>query len=361
MNISSQNTMLKRLSAQNTYENFRSNHTNSVSFKNGLSSDVVDFKSCKVNNISFTGKTIEGIKKVAVIGAGTMGSGIASVLLANGLDVQLVDTFPGSTERGKATIGKNLDRSYKKAVEAAQKDGKPVALEAPEVLMQNLSTSGNLADIQDADLIIEAVFEKEDVKNNVLSQIDKYAKPGAIIATNTSSISITKLAKACPEHELIGMHFFNPVPAMKLVEVIKGDNTSAEAVEKGAKFAVGIGKTPITVKDSPGFVVNRLLVPMLNEAANLVAEGVASAKDIDTAMKLGAGHPMGPLELTDVIGVDVTRDIMDVLKKNLGDKYNPAPVYSQLIDQGNLGRKSKTGGFYTYGTDGKISGINATA
>jgi 3-hydroxybutyryl-CoA dehydrogenase len=281
------------------------------------------------------------IRTIGVVGAGTMGHGIAQVAAQSGYEVVLADAVPAALERGRAQIGKGLERLVAKGKLAAEdRDG----------ALGRLTTAGDLAALAQADLVVEAVIEREDVKRNVLAELDRLCGPATILATNTSSISITKLAGATSRPEkVIGMHFMNPVPVMQLIEVIRGLATSQEtwaAVEAASRR---MGKTPVEVHDAPGFVSNRVLMPMINEAIFCLWEGVGKAEAIDEVMKLGMNHPMGPLALADLIGLDVCLDILRVLQQGFGDpKYRPCPLLVKMVDAGRLGRKSGHG-FYSYG------------
>jgi 3-hydroxybutyryl-CoA dehydrogenase len=281
------------------------------------------------------------IRTIGVVGAGTMGHGIAQVAAQSGYEVVLADAVPAALERGRAQIGKGLERLVAKGKLAAEdRDG----------ALGRLTTAGDLAALAQADLVVEAVVEREDVKRNVLAELDRLCGPATILATNTSSISITKLAGATSRPEkVIGMHFMNPVPVMQLIEVIRGLATSQEtwaAVEAASRK---MGKTPVEVHDAPGFVSNRVLMPMINEAIFCLWEGVGKAEAIDEVMKLGMNHPMGPLALADLIGLDVCLDILRVLQQGFGDpKYRPCPLLVKMVDAGRLGRKSGHG-FYSYG------------
>lgn len=283
---------------------------------------------------------VDRIQSAAVIGGGTMGSGIAQVIAQAGVPVVLVDRTDEDVERALNTIAGNLA----KAVERGK-----LAPHDAEALRQRITPATNYAEVRNADLIVEAVFENFAVKRDVLQALIPHAKEGAIIATNTSSISVTALAAVWPHPErVIGMHFFNPVPVMQLVEVVQGLQTSSGVTERITAFARRIGKTPVTVADSPGFVSNRVLMPMINEAVFCLAEGVASREAIDDIMKLGMAHPMGPLALADLIGLDVCLAILEVLHREFGDdKYRPAPLLRKLVAAGKLGRKSGEG-FYVY-------------
>lgn len=281
------------------------------------------------------------IKKVAVVGGGTMGNGIAHVFAMNNIPVNLVETSDELAEKAVNTIEKNLDRMVKKEkIEAKQK----------VQILDNIATFTNTIEaVREADLAVEAVPENFQLKKKVFAEIDKAAPEEAILATNTSSISITKLASETSRPgRFVGMHFFNPVPVMKLVEVVRGFETAEETVETVVETARILDKTPVTVSDYPGFVSNRVLMPMINEAIFCVHEGVAEPEDIDSVMKLGMAHPMGPLRLADFIGLDVCLDILNVLYDGFRDpKYRPCPLLVKMVDAGKLG--DKTGeGFYRH-------------
>lgn len=280
------------------------------------------------------------IKIIGVIGAGTMGSGIAQAFSAKGFNVILQDVSNAALEKGVAAISNSLDRLIKKGVATA--DEKVQTL-------KHISSTTNVADLAKADLVIEAATENESVKIKILQGVEAVLRPETIIATNTSSLSITKLAAATKRPDkMVGMHFFNPVPMMALVEIIRGLQTSESTVDAVTELAKAVGKTPIGVKNSAGFVVNRILCPMINEAIFVYSEGLASAAEIDEGMKLGCNHPIGPLALADLIGLDVLLAVMDVLYRAFEDpKYRAAPLLKEMVDAGYLGRKSGRG-FYTY-------------
>ena len=279
-------------------------------------------------------------EKVCVVGAGTMGNGIAQVFAMNGSDVTLVDLDPDALARGLATIEKNLARVVKK--------GK-LSEEDAAAALGRITTGDALSLARDCGLVVEAVVEKSEVKAAVFSELDGICGPDAILASNTSSISITEIASNTKRPEqVIGMHFMNPVPVMKLVEVIRGKETSDETTARVASCSEEIGKVPVEVNDSPGFVSNRVLMPMINEAAHCLAEGVSTPEGVDAVMKIGMAHPMGPLTLADLIGLDVCVDILEVLRAGLGDdKYAPSPLLLEKVSAGHLGRKSGKG-FYDY-------------
>ncbi|MEM6336255.1 MAG: 3-hydroxybutyryl-CoA dehydrogenase [Bacteroidota bacterium] len=281
------------------------------------------------------------IERIAVVGGGTMGNGIAHVCAQHGRHVTLIDLDTDALARATATIEKNLGRQLKKE-RITQAD--------LDATLARIETSPDLAaGVSNADLVIEAVSEQQVVKSKVFKTIDEHAPAHAILASNTSSISITWLgAETARPGQVIGMHFFNPVPVMKLVEIVRGLETSDETFTAIEALAKDLSKTPVSVSDYPGFVSNRILMPMINEAVYCVMEGVATVENIDTVMKLGMAHPMGPLTLADFIGLDVCLSIMEVLHHGLGDdKYRPCPLLRQMVTAGRLGRKSGRG-FYSY-------------
>jgi 3-hydroxybutyryl-CoA dehydrogenase len=282
------------------------------------------------------------MERIAVIGSGTMGNGIAHVFAQHGHDVSLIDVNPTALEKAKATIGANLERQVKKGALAA---------DAPAEILARITTGTALDLAGDADLVVEAASENPSVKFDLFARLDEVAPPAAILATNTSSISITEIASRTRRPaQVIGMHFMNPVPVMQLVEVIRGQDTSDATTQAVMAMATALGKTPVEVNDYPGFVANRVLMPMINEAVFCVYEGVATPEAIDTVMKLGMAHPMGPLTLADFIGLDVCLAILQVLHTGLGDdKYRPCPLLKRMVAAGHLGRKSGKG-FYEYGS-----------
>ena len=289
------------------------------------------------------------IARVGVIGAGQMGAGIAHVAALSGREVVLADVTTALAEKGLGVVRKNLARQVEK--------GK-VTAEASEAALARISVSGDVAAFADADLVVEAIVEDEAVKRELFARLDALARPGAILASNTSSISITRLGAATKRPEaVIGMHFMNPVPVMQLVEVIRGIATSDATTDAVVTAAKEMGKVPVECRDFPGFVSNRVLMPMINEAVFAVFEGVATPDAVDTIMKLGMNHPMGPLTLADFIGLDTCLAILRVLHRGLGDdKYRPCPLLVQMVDAGWVGKKAGRG-FYRYAGPGgeKIS------
>ncbi len=281
------------------------------------------------------------MKKVAVIGAGTMGNGIAHVFAQNGFTVRLIDVSEAQLEKSLATIGKNIDRQIAKGTTTE---------EAKLITLNNLSASTSMVDgVKDAALVVEAATENIELKLNIFKELDEIAPAGCILASNTSSISITKIAAVTKRPEMvIGMHFMNPVPVMKLIEIINGYATRQQVTETIVELTKTLGKVPCVVNDYPGFIANRILMPMINEAIYSVYEGVAGVQEIDTVMKLGMAHPMGPLQLADFIGLDVCLSILHVLYYGFGNqKYAPCPLLVNMVTAGFKGVKSGEG-FYKY-------------
>jgi 3-hydroxybutyryl-CoA dehydrogenase len=279
-------------------------------------------------------------ERIAVLGAGQMGNGITHVFAQSGYDVTMIDIASDALEKGRATIAGNLDRQIKKGtLPAAEKD----------TILGRVKTATSTDAIADADLVIEAVTENRDLKFRIFADLDAKAKQGAILASNTSSISITEIGARTKRPELvIGMHFMNPVPVMQLVEVIRGLATSDATTTKVLELSKAVGKTPVEARDFPGFIANRILMPMINEAVFCLMEGVGTAESIDTVMKLGMNHPLGPLALADLIGLDTCLAILEVLHDGIGDpKYRPCPLLRTYVAAGWLGRKTKRG-FYSY-------------
>jgi 3-hydroxybutyryl-CoA dehydrogenase len=283
--------------------------------------------------------------QVAVIGSGTMGNGIAHVFAQNNYQVALIDISQSALDKGMATIAKNLDRIVVKGfLTAEQKD----------ITLKNITTYTSIAEgVKNADLIVEAATENVDLKLNIFRELNQHAKADAILASNTSSISITKIASVTDRPEkVIGMHFMNPVPVMKLVEIIRGYSTSDETTRIVMETSLALGKTPTEVNDYPGFIANRILMPMINEAIYSLYEGVAGVEEIDTVMKLGMAHPMGPLQLADFIGLDICLSILNVLHDGFGNpKYAPCPLLVNMVQAGHKGVKSGQGFYsWTHGT-----------
>jgi len=278
--------------------------------------------------------------KIMVLGAGTMGAGIVQVAAQSGFEVIVRDIKQEFVDKGIKGIEKNLSKMVEKG-KMSEEDMKGA--------MARISGTVDMAAAKDADVVIEAAVENMDIKKAIFKELDEICKPECILASNTSALSITEIGAATKRADrVIGMHFFNPVPAMRLIEIIKGASTSQETFDTIKELSVKLGKTPVEINEAPGFVVNRLLIPMLNEAMYAVMEGVASPEDVDTSMKLGAGHPMGPLALADMIGLDICLAIMQTLHREFGDdKYRPCPLLVKLVRAGKLGRKTGEG-FFKY-------------
>lgn len=280
------------------------------------------------------------IKNISVVGGGTMGNGIVTVFAVNDYNVNLIELNQEAIDKALKNINSNLERMLKK--ESITNEQKLNALNKIKTFQDVEAIPKN------SDLVIEAVYENKEIKSKILNKINKIVKDDSIIASNTSSISITELSNYCKADKFIGMHFFNPVPVMKLIEIVRGYSTSDETFNIIKELSIKIGKTPVEVKDFPGFISNRILMPMINEAIFALMEGVATAEDIDTVMKLGMNHPMGPLTLADFIGLDVCLSIMEVLYNGFNDsKYRPCPLLKQMVNAKKLGRKTGEG-FFKY-------------
>ncbi|MFA9407674.1 MAG: 3-hydroxybutyryl-CoA dehydrogenase [Candidatus Dadabacteria bacterium] len=280
------------------------------------------------------------MKKVAVVGAGTMGSGIAQVVASNDREVLLVDVSDAALDRGMKIIEKSLGRLLKKEA---------ISQEENDLVLNRIERTTKFEDLSDVDLVIEAVFEDMGVKKEIYNKLDKVTREDVVLATNTSSLPIVEIAVSTSKADkVVGMHFFNPAPVMKLVEIIKTLATSDETAQFAYDFALAVGKEPVMTKDSPGFIVNRILIPMLNEAVFAYQDGVGTPEDIDKAMKLGTNQPIGPLALVDLIGLDVTLDVMDTFYREFQDsKFRAAPLLRQMVRAGWLGRKTGKG-FFEY-------------
>ena len=280
------------------------------------------------------------LKKIGVVGAGTMGNGIAQVFAQAGFDVRLVDASSGALDRARATIEKSLSKLVEKS---------RLTTEERDAALSHLTTGVNIDALSDVDYVVEAVFEDAQAKREIFARLDQLTRPDVVLSSNTSSISITTLGAATNRPDrVLGMHFMNPVPLMALVELIRGQATSAQTMMTATELCIRLNKTAVEAADYPGFIANRVLMPMINEAVYALMEGVGTAEAIDTVMKLGMNHPMGPLTLADFIGLDVCLAILEVLHDGLGDpKYRPCPLLRRMVAAGHLGRKSGQG-FYKY-------------
>lgn len=279
------------------------------------------------------------IKKIGIIGSGTMGAGIAQIVAQAGYDVCMVGVDGKDIAGGMEKIKKSLDKGIEK--------GK-ITAEDKKNILKKIKTSTEINSVSDSQVVIEAVFEDIELKKDIFKKLDNACNKETILATNTSSLSVSEIASVTERSKkVIGMHFFNPAEIMKLVEIVNGKKTSEETYTIVKDLAIKLGKTPVAVNDSPAFVGNRILMPMINEAIYALQEGIATKEDIDTVMKLGMGHPIGPLELADLIGLDICLDILKVLYKKLGEKYKPCPLLVEKVKRGELGKKTKKG-FYDY-------------
>ena len=286
------------------------------------------------------------IKKIFVIGAGAMGAGIAQTGITKGFDVVLNDVDMAFVERAKA----NMEKAFTKNVERGK-----MTEEEKAAALGRLTLTTDYALAADCDLVVEAIFENYDAKQNIFKKLEEIVREDCILATNTSSLSVTRIGSVLKDpSRFIGLHFFNPVPVMKLLEIVVGLRTADALIETAKEIGVALGKTPVVAKDNPGFIVNRCLVPYVNEGFNILAEGVASVEDIDTGLKLGANHPMGPLELGDLIGLDIILAVMEAFYKDFGDsKYRPSSLLRKMVDSKQLGQKTGKG-FYTYENGKKV-------
>jgi len=301
---------------------------------------ILELLAIFINKEKVMPKNVDNIKKVAVVGAGTMGSGIAQVVAMSHREVILLDVSDSALERGLQNIDKSLNRLVKK---------ESIDHEDRTSILGRITSTTSFDDLESADFVIEAVFEDMEIKKEIYTKLDEVTKEEVILATNTSSLPIVEIAVGTSKpHKVVGMHFFNPAPIMQLVEIIKTIATSDQTAKYAYDFALALGKEPVMTKDSPGFIVNRILIPMLNEAVFAYQDGVGSAEDIDKAMMLGTNQPIGPLALVDLIGLDVTLDVLDTFYKEFQEsKYRAAPLLRQMVRAGRLGRKTGKG-FYDY-------------